>query len=79
MKKVDVGTNPSDLKCANYLLSTAHRAKGLEFDHVLLWNDFLAVDHCSPVEWDSNGHATLFAVAAGNMCRTNLKLSALMI
>ena len=60
LKKVDVGTNPSNLKCANYLLSTAHRAKGLEFDHVLLWNDFLAVDHCLPVEWDSNGHATLF-------------------
>ena len=65
LKKVDVGTNPSNLKCANYLLSTAHRAKGLEFDHVLLWNDFLAVDHCRPVEWDSNGHATLFQI--GNM------------
>ena len=67
LKKVDVGTNPSDLKCANYLLSTAHRAKGLEFDHVLLWNDFLAVNQCSPIEWDSNGHATLFAIAVGNM------------
>ena len=32
---------------------------------MLLWNDLLAVNQCSPIEWDSNGHATLFAVAAG--------------
>ena len=61
LKKVDVGTRPQDLKRANFILSTAHRAKGLEFDHVMLWKDFLKVNCCTPVEQDpATGYATLF-------------------
>ena len=61
LKKVDVGTRPQDLKRANFILSTAHRAKGLEFDHVMLWKDFLEVNCCTPVQRDpATGYATLF-------------------
>ena len=61
LKKVDVGTRPQDLKRANFILSTAHRAKGLEFDRVMLWKDFLEVNCCTPVQRDpATGYATLF-------------------
>jgi F-box protein 18 (helicase) len=61
LKKVDVGTRPQDLKRANFVLSTAHRAKGLEFDHVMLWKDFMEVNCCTPVQRDpATGYATLF-------------------
>ena len=41
LRKVDVGTEHHDT--AHFVLSTAHKAKGLEFPEVLLWNDFVDV------------------------------------
>ena len=39
LREVDVGTERHE--SAHFVLSTAHKAKGLEFSDVLLWYDFL--------------------------------------
>ena len=39
LREVDVGTERHE--SAHFVLSTAHKAKGLEFSDVLLWHDFL--------------------------------------
>jgi F-box protein 18 (helicase) len=41
LREVDVGTERHD--AAHFVLSTAHKAKGLEFSEVLLWDDFVDV------------------------------------
>lgn len=37
LKSADVGTNA---QLADFILTTAHKSKGLEFDNVMIWNDF---------------------------------------
>ena len=41
IREQDVGAK--NLQSADFILSTAHKAKGLEFENVLLWNDFAAL------------------------------------
>lgn len=56
LRQVDVGDK---LESAHFLLSTAHKAKGLEFPTVLLWDDFADVSRVIDASGDGSAFSYL--------------------
>ena len=52
INKADVGTQNE--QSANYVLSTAHKSKGLEWDSVFIWNDFIEIDYIRKSSYTSD-------------------------
>ena len=49
----DVGANAH---AADFIVTTAHKSKGLEFDNVMLWDDFEQVDRVQAVRTSTSAH-----------------------
>lgn len=49
----DVGANAH---AADFIVTTAHKSKGLEFDNVMLWDDFEQVDRVQAIRTSTSAH-----------------------